>query len=88
MGQNLGEGIVTIINLFNPSLIILGGKITCAKSLIANPIMSIIQKRALEIPRRNTEILFSEMNTNAGTIGATVPIIEKFFSEQINIWID
>ena len=83
MGQNLGEGIVTLINLFNPSRIILGGKIISANNLINNSIFNIVQKRALEIPRRNTEIVFSEMGSRSGTIGATVPIIEKFFQDQI-----
>lgn len=87
MGQNLGEGIVTLINLFNPERIILGGKIGCAKNIVFSSITNIIQKRALEIPRRNTEIVFSKMETNSGTIGATVPIIEEFFNSQISNFI-
>ena len=88
MGQNIGEGIVTIINLFNPARVIIGGKIGCASNLVINSIMNIVQKRALEIPRRNTDVVFSKMGGNSGTIGATVPVIEKFFNEQINILID
>lgn len=88
MGQNLGEGIVTIINLFNPARIILGGKIGSASNLISNSIMAIVQKRALELPRRNTEIVFSQMGSYTGALGSTIPIIEKFFSEQINVWIN
>ncbi|MBK7105569.1 MAG: ROK family protein [Ignavibacteriae bacterium] len=88
MGQNLGEGIVTIINLFNPARVIIGGKISCARNLVTNSIMNIVQKRALEIPRRHTDIVFSQMGGHSGTIGAIVPVIEKFFKEQINIWID
>ncbi len=87
MGQNLGEGIVTIINLFNPERIILGGKISCASNLINSSIMNIVQKRALEIPRKNTEIVFSQMGSYAGALGATIPILERFFKEQVNIWI-
>ncbi|MBU0474376.1 MAG: ROK family protein [Bacteroidetes bacterium] len=84
MGQNLGEGIVTLINLLNPERIILGGKIVDAKNLIIIPIMNIVQKRALEIPRRNTEIVFSNMGSNAGTVGSTIPIIERFFENEVN----
>lgn len=88
MGQNLGEGIVTLINLFNPERIIIGGKIGCAKNLVFTSIMNIVQKRALEIPRRNTEIVFSNMGSNSGTIGATVPIIDEFFKNQVNNFFD
>lgn len=87
MGQNLGEGIVTIINLFNPAIIILGGKISCASNLVKNSILNIVQKRALELPRRNTEIVFSQISGYAGALGSTIPIIEHFFKERVNDWI-
>ena len=42
MGQYLGEGIVTLINLFNPELIIIGGEITQACDQVLNSIMNIV----------------------------------------------
>jgi len=80
MGRNLGEGIVTLINLLNPKMIIIGGEICHAKDLLLQPIMNVVQKRALEIPRKATEIVFSTIGGNAGIIGATVPVIEHFYS--------
>ncbi len=80
MGKNLGEGIVTIINLFNPEAIILGGEIDQDCGSVLDSIMNIVQKRALEIPRRATEILFSSLGDNVNVIGSTIPLIEKFFS--------
>ena len=88
MGQNIGEGIVTLVNLFNPERIIIGGKIVGASNLVSTSITNIVQKRALEIPRRNTEIVFSEMGSHSGTIGAIVPIIDNFFKKQIYSYID
>jgi predicted NBD/HSP70 family sugar kinase len=88
MGQNIGEGIVTLINLFNPERIIVGGKIGIAESIVTPSIMQVVQKRALEIPRKNTEIVFSKMGSHSGTIGATVPIIDEFFKNQINTFIE
>jgi N-acetylglucosamine repressor len=80
MGRNLGEGIVTLINLFNPRMIIVGGRICFAKDMILQPVMSVVQKRALEIPRKSTEIIFSTLGSDAGIIGAAVPVLEHFFS--------
>lgn len=82
MGRNLGEGIVTLINLLNPSIIIIGGEVCWAKNLILQPIENMIQKRALEIPRKVSKIAFSTLGGNAGIIGATVPVLEHFFSIQ------
>ena len=80
MGRNLGEGIVTLINLFNPETIILGGKVDKSCGVIMDSIMNVVQKHALEIPRRATEILFSKLGDNSIVIGATIPLIENFFS--------
>ena len=83
MGENLGEGIVTLINLMNPETIILGGRIVRVQKLIINPITNIIQKRALEIPRREVEIVFSEMDGVAGAIGAIIPVLEKLLDNPL-----
>lgn len=80
MGKNLGEGIVTLINLLNPHMIIIGGEICCAKEVILQPILNVIQKRALEIPRKIAEVVFSTLGSNAGIIGAVIPVVEHFFS--------
>ena len=80
MGKNLGEGIVTLINLFNPETIILGGKVDSTCRIITDSIMNVVQKHALEIPRKATEILFSKLGDNAVVTGATIPLMEKFFS--------
>jgi glucokinase-like ROK family protein len=80
MGRNLGEGIVTLINLLNPKKIIIGGEVCYAKDIILAPIMNVVQRRALEIPRKAAEIVFSKIGSNAGIIGVTVPVTEHFFS--------
>jgi len=80
MGRYLGESIVTLINLFNPEMIIIGGSVCCAKDIIFQPIMNVVQKRALEIPRKAVEIVFSNLIGNAGILGAIVPVVEHFLS--------
>ena len=82
MGKNLGEGIVTLINLFNPETIILGGKVDSSCKVIKDSIMNVVLKHALEIPRRATEIVFSKLGDNAVVIGATIPLMKKFFSNS------
>ena len=80
MGRNLGEGIVTLINLLNPKKIIVGGEVCYAKEMVMRSILNVVQKRALEIPRKVAEIVFSTIGSDAGIIGATVPVIEHYFS--------
>ena len=80
MGKSLGEGIVTIINLFNPGSIILGGEINSNCKPVLDSITNVVQKRALEIPRRASEILYSSLGDNVFALGAIIPLIERFFS--------
>ncbi|MCB0283640.1 MAG: ROK family protein [Calditrichae bacterium] len=80
MGRNLGEGIVTLINLLNPQMIIIGGEIFCAKDILLQPILTVVQKRALEIPRKKAEVMFSALGSNAGLMGAVIPVMEHFYS--------
>lgn len=81
MGRNLGEGIVTLINLFNPKMIIVGGEVCYAKDIILQPLLNVVHRRALEIPRKVTEIVFSNIGSDAGIIGVTVPVMERYFSK-------
>lgn len=83
MGRYLGKGIATLINLFNPEMIILGGKLSGSFNLLMNSIETIVMKHALELPRKSTKIVFSQLGENAGVIGATIPIIEKFFDNPL-----
>ncbi len=80
MGKSLGEGIVTLINLFNPERIILGDQLNRNCPVVLDSISNIVQKRALEVPRRKAEIVYSQLEKNAAAIGATIPFIKKFFS--------
>lgn len=87
MGKCLGDGIVSLINLFNPEKIILGDKLNSLCPVVLDSIQNIVQKRALEIPRKATEIIYSGLGINAAVIGATIPLIKNFFStplESIN----
>ncbi len=83
MGENLGEGIVTLINLINPQMIVLGGRIVKAQELIITAIMNTVQRRALEIPRRQVQIVFSRLDGAAGTIGSAIPIIEQLLENPL-----
>ncbi|MGB2867704.1 MAG: ROK family transcriptional regulator [Bacteroidota bacterium] len=81
MGEDLGEGIVTLINLINPQMIVLGGRVVKAKNSITSTIMNTVLRRALAIPRRHVQIVFSLLEGSAGTIGSTIPIIERFLED-------
>ena len=59
-----------LINIFNPELVVIGGRLSAAQEYLLLPIKSAIQKYSLNIVSRDTTIKFSKLGKKAGPIGA------------------
>lgn len=70
IGTTLGRAIAGLINLFNPELIIIGGKVSETKDYLLLPIKSAVQKHSLNIINSDTSIKFSKLGKKAGVIGS------------------
>jgi predicted NBD/HSP70 family sugar kinase len=77
VGYWLGKGIVYLIQIFNPELIVLGGRVAEARQFISAPIQQAINTFSNRDISNDTEIKFSELGQKAGTIGAAAYAIEK-----------
>ena len=70
IGKALGTAIAGLINIFNPELVVLGGRVAAAKEYLLLPIKSAIQKHTLNLINQDTTIKFSKLGRKAGPIGA------------------
>ena len=70
IGAVLGRAIAGLINLFNPELVVIGGRLSAASEYLQLPIKSALQKQSLNIITRDTTIKFSKLGRQAGPIGA------------------
>ncbi len=70
MGRMLGIGIASLINIFNPERIVIGGGVKDAWPLFIDATREEIMKRAFEVPARRTEIVPSQLGDDAGMAGA------------------
>lgn len=70
IGNMLGVAIAGLINIFNPELVVIGGRVSKAKEYLLLPIKSAIQKHSLNIINQDTTIKFSKLGRKAGPIGA------------------
>ncbi len=82
-GINLGKGIAILIQLFNPELVILGGKIAEAKQYITIPIQQSINTYCMTQLRENTSIALSELGREAGILGSVATVMENIFESQL-----
>ena len=68
-GRYLGEGIATLINLFNPQIVVLGGRVAGAGDYILNPVRTNAVKHSLGQLARNVAFTISTLGTKAGALG-------------------
>ena len=76
MGRMLGIGIASLINIFNPERIVVGGGVKDAWPLFIGATREEIMKRAFAVPAKRTEIVPSQLGDDAGMVGAAAVALE------------
>ncbi|MFC6996797.1 ROK family transcriptional regulator [Rufibacter roseus] len=79
MGMNLGRGVSILIQLLNPELIILGGRIAQANQYITTPIQQSINQYCMAQLRERTKIALSQLGLEADVLGAVAVVMENIF---------
>lgn len=72
LGENIGRSLAGLINIFNPELVVIGGKMAVTGDYLMFPIRAAIKKHALNIALRDTHIKFSKLGRQAAPIGASL----------------
>ena len=85
IGISLGKGIAILIQIFNPELIILEGKIAEANQFITTPIQQSLNTYTMIQLKERTQISLSTLGKNSSLLGATVAVMEHIFKEQIDL---
>ncbi|MCU4166563.1 ROK family protein [Carboxylicivirga caseinilyticus] len=83
-GKNLGKGISTLIQLFNPEYIILSGVLSESGDLITNSIKQGINTHTMKQIRENTKIKISEFGKDLALYGALAIVMQNIFEEYFN----
>lgn len=81
LGNKLGKQIASLINLFNPELVIIGGTLSLTEDYITQPIKSAVRKYSLNLVNKDTVILTSKLKNKAGVVGACMLARSKMFEE-------
>jgi glucokinase len=70
VGSYLGTGIATLVNIFNPEVVVLGGGFARAGELLFEPARRVVAERALPPARDVVRIVPALLGVEAGLIGA------------------
>lgn len=74
MGEIIGLGLTSVINLLNPERVIIGGGVADAGDILFDPIRDTIARRAMPIQASSVEIVHAQLGNSAGVIGASLLI--------------
>ena len=70
IGEKLGAGIASLVNVFNPDLVVVGGGFAAAGEWLFEPAREVVRWQALRPAGDRVRILRAALGTAAGLIGA------------------
>ncbi|MGC8787297.1 MAG: ROK family protein [Anaerolineae bacterium] len=72
----LGVGVTSIVNVFNPAMIILGGGVAQAGEQLLAPVQQIVRQRARRLLAEHVQIVLSRLGNDAGVIGGAYLVFQ------------
>ena len=72
MGHHLGVGLSNVVNILNPSVIVVGGGVIAAGEMLLEPARRVVAERALAPSRDQVEIAPTRFGDASGMIGAAL----------------
>ena len=81
-GEFLGAGLVTLSNIFDPQLFVIGGGAAAAGDLLFEPARRVLAARALPPARDRVRVVPAVLGADAGLIGAAALALTELFRDD------
>ena len=69
VGDTLGRGIAGVLNIFNPGLVVIGGRLIVGKDYLLLPIKTAVNRLSLSKVSSDTSIVLSKLDRKAASVG-------------------
>ncbi|WP_270090363.1 ROK family transcriptional regulator [Sphingobacterium sp. SYP-B4668] len=79
-GERIGKGLAILLNIFNPELVVLGGRVALSGPIVLLPILSAINKFSPNLVNGDTQFKMSSLGEEAGLIGGALLVRNKLLS--------
>jgi glucokinase len=76
LGHHLGIGMTSLVNVFNPEVIVIGGGLVATGDLLLEPARAIVAERALIPARDQVRIVPARFGDESGMLGAAAMAFE------------
>lgn len=81
-GRRIGAMLATVVNFFNPSLIVIGGGVAQSGDRLLAAVRESVYRRSLPLATRDLEIKRSALGNDAGVLGASAMVVDQVFSRE------
>ena len=87
-GRLVGQMLASVVNFFNPSLIVLGGGVAGSGDLLLATIRETVYRRSLPLATRELVVKRSALGNRAGVVGAAAIVTDELFrASHLTQWL-
>src|SRR5690625_4740773 len=79
-GRDIGQVVASVVNLLNPSVIVIGGQVAAVGEHLLAGIREVVYSRSLPLATQHLRIVVSKSAGQAGILGASQMVIEQVLS--------
>ena len=83
LGHFLGEAMASLVHIFNPEMIIIGGKVALAEDYLINPIQNTLNKYTISHIKKDTIVVTSELEERVKLLGSVAMVMNQVFDESV-----
>ena len=83
LGHFLGEALASLVHIFNPEMIIIGGKVALAEDYLINPIQNTLNKYTISHIKKDTEVVTSLLQDKVKLLGSVAMVMNQVFNESV-----
>lgn len=84
LGHFLGEALSSLVHIFNPEMIIIGGKVALAENYLINPIENTLNKYTISHIMKDTQVVTSRLEEKVKLLGSVAMVMNRVFDEEEN----
>lgn len=81
VGFNLGIVISNIINVINPSMVVLGGALNYASKILVPLVKEVVSNYSLELSQQGLQIIESKLGQDTCVLGTTALVLDSIWKE-------
>ena len=87
-GRLVGETLATLVNAFNPSMVVVGGAVAEAGDVLLAAIRETVYRRSLPLATRDLRIVQSPVSRDTELLGSAFMVLDQPFSPAcLRLWL-